>query len=254
MSNRMVAYPASKWNKYLIMAKDSELRPYLPHTAKLTKATLKSFLERFPTVYAKPNFGGGGRGVMRITCRPNGTYLLQSGKGKKLCFHFPHLTRTMARQIGSGKHYLIQQGIDMIQLDNRPIDFRILLLKQDGSWTYMGTMGKLAARNLHITNRCSGGTPIQFKDACKRAGAWEEKQIDKLEKNLTSLGLQSAKVLNKSYPLLTELGLDIAIDRKQNIWVLEANSKPQYELFRHHESSQLYKKIHRTVQLLRVSQ
>lgn len=253
MKERMVAYPGSKWNKYLIMAKDTALRPYLPQTEKLGKTTLKSLLERFPMVYVKPNLGGGGRGVMRITSRSNGTYLLQSGKGKKLCFHLPHLTRTLAKQIRPKTPYLVQQGIDMIQLDDRPIDFRILLLRQDGSWSYMGTMGKLAAKNRHITNHSNGGTAIQFEEACGKAGGWDSKQIDKLAKELKTLGLQSARVLNKHYPLLSQLGLDIAIDRKQRIWVLEANSKPQYQLFRHHESTNLYERIHRTIQQLRVS-
>ncbi|WP_234972743.1 YheC/YheD family protein [Paenibacillus vortex] len=40
------------------------------------------------------------------------------------------------------------------------------------------------------------------------------------------VGVNVAAQLQKSYPNLKEIGLDVAIDERWNIWILEVNTKP----------------------------
>ena len=65
---------------------------------------------------------------------------------------------------------MLQKGIELIALNGRPIDFRLMLLKPAGRWEVMGIMGKLAARHLAVTNYNHGGQPITFESALRRAG------------------------------------------------------------------------------------
>ena len=51
-------------------------------------------------------------------------------------------------------------------------------------------------------------------------------EAENIRKELNVLGVNVASHLQKSYPKLKEIGLDIAIDGRWNIWILEVNTKP----------------------------
>jgi hypothetical protein len=67
------------------------------------------------------------------------------------------------------------------------------------------------------------------------------------------LSLTIARAMKQHFPNITELGLDIAIDTNQKIWLLEANTKPHYHLFKYHSTPILYAQIRSSVRSIRTS-
>jgi hypothetical protein len=130
-----------------------------------------------------------------------------------------------------------------MKIGERFVDFRIVLLKPRNTWEFIGIMGKCAAKNRFVTNHARGGVSIRLKQALKQGLNYSEKESEQLEERLQSLGLNIAHSLNETYSNITELGLDIAIDSDEKIWLLEANTKPQFKLFKDHEDHTLYRKI-----------
>lgn len=243
-------YPWSKWQKHLVLARDPALREFLPDTAVLKEETLFDFLSRYPVVFVKPSCGGGGRGVVKISVLEDGRIEIQTTETRTVA-ELPQVYRTVKGYLRQTE-YIVQQGVSLIRIDDRPIDFRTLLLRPGKTWRYMGVMGKLAVRDQIVTNHCRGGSSLTFSGALKESKELQEEEIQELEKRLEQLSRQIASAMQRRFPLVAELGLDIGIDENLKLWLIEANTRPQYKLFRDHEDPMLYNRIGAIIKTVRL--
>jgi len=249
MSYLASKYPWSKWKKHLAIWKDPALQPNLPDTAELDEGSLLDFLVKYPVVFAKPSYGGGGKGVIKLN-RQDFCVMVSTTSER---YQVPLASAySKIRKLAGRQHYIVQQGVDLLRLDDRPIDFRTLLLKQAQEWRFMGIMGKLAVRKQIVTNHCRGGISITFQEVLQRTKELGEEEIGELEKQMESLSLHIAETLCAKYHLVSELGLDIGIDNDLKLWLIEANTRPQYNLFKDHPDSTLFKRIDGMIRKLRI--
>lgn len=247
-------YPANKWRKHVILVRSATLRKHLPPTTDFRMEKLAIWLKKYGNIYLKPKVGGGGKGIIRIAKwwqGPAVRYIVHTAQGKRLCTNIEQVIGVLNRYIL--KEYIMQQGIDLFHIQRRPVDFRVLICKVNKTWTTFGIMGKVAARGKHVTNFSRGGDAIQLASALQKGLHLDVNDTEKMMNQMKSISLQVANALNKAYPLLTQLGIDLAIDRKRNIFILEANSRPNFELFREHEDPHLYGRIARWMAVERSS-
>lgn len=249
MKPSYLMYPGSKWRKYLAMWEDDALRPFLPETARFSRTAFLSMTDRHPSVYLKPDTGGGGYGIMRV--RPDGRgWLLEKPHAVARFHHRELMFRYLAHKL-KRKKYIVQQGIDLIRLQGRPMDFRCLFYKIDGDWHYAGCMGKVAAPRKWTTNLCQGGRAITFEEAIASSLEMPPEEIVKRKEELEQVAHASVLALERVFPRLCQVGLDIAVDTDNQIRIIEANSRPRFELFREHEDGTLYQRIRRDLLKLR---
>lgn len=240
MPIQQLKYPGCKWSKHAALVNSTDLQPYLPETELFHRSTFIRFINKYPTVFLKPSIGGGGRGVYRITSEDH-VYLLEAAKTKRKYRSKKDLYYALQHRCGN-KKYIIQQGIRLAVIHGRPFDLRVLLLKPEKDWKFIGFMGKIAATNYFVTNHSRGGKSIRLESALRYLKYSEEK-AEETEKKLKTLSHKIAHSLNEYFYNITELGLDIALDHDGHIWLLEANTKPQYNLFKHHADKTLFDKI-----------
>lgn len=241
-------YPGSKWLKHAALQSIEGISEHLPDTARLRGKTLLSFLKKYEVLYLKPSLGGGGKGVIRLR-RKNGQYLVDEPHRACEFSDLPGVLRYITIRC-SRRSYLIQQGIPLMTIDRRPVDFRSLLYKKEGGWHYAGIMGKIAAANRFTTNRCSGGRAVTLQQALQRSQLLQ-KDTPTIEQQIRRFSLLVAEHLQASFPHITEMGLDVALDPKGHIWLIEANTRPHYQLFRDHDNPSLYAEIDRDLRQLR---
>lgn len=239
---------ASKWRKHQILSTSSFIKRFLPQTCELDQQTLWEYLEEFPMVYIKPVIGSGGYGVIKVTKRSHG-YEVQTNQVKRI-FKQKHSLSQFIKHIVGEKKYIIQQGIDLLSIEQHPIDFRVLLLKPQGKWEVMGIMGKLGNKGKIVTNFCQGAKAIPLPIAIKRS-SMENEQVNTIEELLFDIGLEVAYLVSNEYKYVREIGLDIAIDSKEKIWIIEANTRPNFKLFKYHPDKILYPKIYRYIRHIR---
>jgi hypothetical protein len=139
---------------------------------------------------------------------------------------------------------MMQRGVALVKLNKHPIDFRVLLLKPSHRWELMGIMGKMASGNKIVTNFNHGGQPIRFRTALSRAG-WSEQDMDGVLRKIQRLCLTTARTFNKKYKYCRKMGIDIALNSSKQIWILEVNTNPTYDLFKYHGNKKLYGTIKR---------
>lgn len=140
-----------------------------------------------------------------------------------------------------------------MQMNERPVDFRVLLTKPKPGkpWKFEGIIGKCAAKNRHVTNRSSGGTSVRLKDALEHGLQYDEEQYLETKASIQDASMKIANTLGRYFFRMNQLGLDIAIDRDGVLWLIEANTRPNYQLFRKHEDPRKFAQIRAVIRKLR---
>jgi glutathione synthase/RimK-type ligase-like ATP-grasp enzyme len=239
----------SKWTKHSALLKNRRITRYLPQTVSLNKNSLQAMVKKHSCVYIKPVLGSLGKGVFRIK-QVDDQYELRYKKEKVVLNDGEALYREVEHLI-RGKKYLVQQGIRMIEIKDRPIDFRILMQRPRHKWQLMGVMGRWAIPNMVITNLASGGKPIHLRVALTRSLRYDRRQLIKMERRLVKISSIIAHTLRKKFPGMREVGIDVAIDQSGYPWILEVNTRPGFNLFRDHPDRSIYPKIVRNVKMIR---
>lgn len=239
-----------KWKRHLALVKHQQLLKYIPPTRMLTKNNIKHFIHRYKAVFVKPVYGSYGNNILKITRRKKSYLLNHENKTRRISEK--RITGILSREY-HGRHYMIQKGVQLQKLQGRVIDYRLLLLKPNKNWTIMGIMGKLAERRKFVTNFNHGGKPIQLARSLEIAG-WSHREIAQMQNRMNRLGKYVARKFNQRYKHCRRLGIDIAIDTQKNIWILEVNTNPTFELFRKHENKNLYHKIGRYMKKIKKQQ
>lgn len=243
MQTWKMTYPGSKWLKHSALFKNHALHPNLPQTSRLNRKELITYINRYDDIYVKPSLGGGGKGILRIQ-KQDSRIIIQERR-RKTSFRRPINATSYVLHRTANKSYIIQQGIDLITINQRPVDFRALLYKKNELWHFAGIMAKQAAAQRFTTNRCSGGKALTLEEAITNTDiVLGQKDCEQLDEEIRQLSLTIASSLQKHFPNIRELGLDLGLDVYGHIWLIEANTRPQYQLFKSHQNKELYPTIH----------
>ncbi len=214
----------SKLKKTSVMQTDKYLCKYIPETLKYNKGNLMEMLNNYSLVFVKPDCGRKGLKVAAIK-RNNEKFLVHYNCNKLLMKQFLEVNH-FVRVLSGGKKFLVQRGIDVLRIDERPANLRVWVQKPYDTWEVTGITAVLAAPKRIITNYRQGGTLLPFKDVIIRSGA-DFTKLKELTSRLYYIGEHTAKVLSNKYRDLRELGIDIGVDQSFWPWILEVNTKPR---------------------------
>ncbi len=217
-----------KWETHLALQHFEKFHTHLPETTLLSLPTLKEYSEKYQYCFVKNNIGSCGHNVFRIEKQAHSQYICSSGgsmvrhqvfSGLDDMYRF--LNKTMR------KSCIIQQGISLAQIDGCPFDMRILIQKNiHGIWELSALNFRIASPDAVVTNFSAGardimtvpGDPLPYPHL-----TWS---------TLNDFSLAVAYALETSLGSLGEIGLDVAIDNQGNLWVIEANSRPNIIAYR----------------------
>ncbi|WP_248930495.1 YheC/YheD family protein [Paenibacillus hamazuiensis] len=211
------------------LRKEASLHIYLPESHLLRNAQLlKGMCTKHATVFLKPITGSLGKGIVRIRRQESGSYVCHyagvNGTRKQA---FPSLTAMVQALAGKIKtrRYQVQQGLNLISVGNRPVDFRSLVQRdKTGQWGVTSIVGRIAGNHHFVSNLARGGTLCPVKEAIARSNAANKTNAAARLKRASLLiakGIESQ--INGHF---AELGIDLAMDTAGKVWLLEVNSKP----------------------------
>lgn len=238
----------NKWTIYEVLSRRPEFKNHLPETHLFHGfSDVHHMLKKTPIVYLKPINGTGGRGILRVE-RIRGTphYYIQ-GRNQQRRIITPQ--KIHASRLGAvlsswsmKNRYLVQEGIAVDLPDGRVHDYRMLVQKnREGAWELTGIAGRVGARRSVTSNLHGGGHAISFNEMMERWIDDEEKRR-KVQRRAERLGVEVASFLERQYGALCELALDLAINKKGEIYLLEVNPKPAREVFSQIGDAELYRK------------
>ncbi|MDP5275453.1 YheC/YheD family protein [Chengkuizengella axinellae] len=221
-----------KWEKTVLLQQNRKINKFIPETKKLDYEALQNMLKKHKMVYIKPSIGGGGVGIMKINKlkkKNSKQYKLQKILNKKYFVTYDGLFNSI-QSVTSKKEYIIQKGIYLCKYQDRLMDLRIMVqenLKKE--WEVTGLAARISGANKIVTNVNSGGVTVDFDTMLNHFFTNADKT--RFLEMLHTISLETAKQLQKSYPNLKEIGVDIGLDRKMYPWILEVNTKPDPRVF-----------------------
>lgn len=224
-----------KWGNQKMLTSNSFIAKHLPDTTRYQKREdLYRFLDKYPLVYLKPEDGTGGRGIVSIRRQSNGMYLLR-GRNQIRKIISPQLVRKEQIHLKLASFplkdgYLIQQGIDITLPNGRVHDFRMLIQKNgQGKWEVTGCAGRVGPPKSVTSNLHGGGSAESMNDLLSHR--FNKFEIEEIRSKMETLSHRVVEHVETKFKHLCEMALDLAVDRKGNVWLLEINPKPAREVF-----------------------
>lgn len=217
-----------KWQLYRIVRRYEDLRPYIPETHLVTSVgVIQRMLRKYRSVYLKPVFGSGGNGITRVSRQGEIYWVQGSAHAAPRAVSSSNLGAALA---GFGRRYLVQQGLDLAYLKGSTYDIRSIVQKNgEGVWQVTGKAARIGRKRSITSNLHTGGharTVPSILQACFPDRA------EQIEQEIDQLALRVAEVMDQKAGPLCDLGLDMGVDRKGKVWLIEVNSKPGRKVFR----------------------
>jgi hypothetical protein len=130
------------------------------------------------------------------------------------------------KDIGRAK-FIVQQGIRLLKYQGHAMDLRILIGKNGkGKWKAINFYGRYTKGNSTITNHSAGGDVALYEGMVPSLKkAYPQISLPK-KSELGNLAIKAGMLIDKEFGLFGEIGMDIAIDEKGKLWIIEANARP----------------------------
>lgn len=224
----------NKTEVFQALKKEQGLLALLPESYHFKNySMLKSMLARHSTVFLKPITGSLGKGIFRIARLSNENY--QCSYNTSLGVHkknYSGLTQLFSSISAKLKHqsFQIQQGLKLIEVNGRPVDFRVLVQRNElGEWSLTSIVARTAGQHNFVSNLARGGSLSRVQDIVGRSNLNSTNKSN-LHRKLGLAALKIAKgIENQITGHFAELGIDLAADTHGKIWLIEVNSKPSKE-------------------------
>jgi hypothetical protein len=192
---------------------------------------LKSMCSRYSSVFLKPVRGSLGKGIIRISRLEGNQFqaLHTTGAGTRKQQHtsLVKLFSTISAKMKTVR-YQVQQGLQLIEIQKRPVDFRALVQKNlTGKWTITSIVARTASSDHFVSNLARGGTLSTALEAVTKSNLQSGVSRNEAVRRLQQAALHIARGVDEQIPAhFGELGIDLALDTSGRVWLLEVNSKP----------------------------
>lgn len=221
-----------KWKVHEWMLQDPRTSTHVPATQKFTTASSAiKFFRDHPIVYCKPVHGSLGLGIFRIERQIDGAYVYQIKQRHGLpSTHHAATSKDLLNSLKNrlrAQPYLLQEGITLAQLEERPFDIRIVMQRDGkGQWKRTKMFARIAEKGSITSNLTTGGEPASLETILASL-FMNRAQRRRVLQQLRSLSRIVPEVVEHQSNLqFGELGLDFGLDNEGGVWIIEVNSKP----------------------------
>ncbi|MNI82708.1 hypothetical protein D3C73_1394510 [compost metagenome] len=104
-------------------------------------------------------------------------------------------------------------------------------------------IGRLGHPKKIVTNYHSGGKPTAIGTLL--SSHLSERRLAQLITEMNTLGTHTAAHMQKSYPRIRQIGLDIGLDRSFTPLIIEVNMKPDPYIFNQLKDKSMYRRVMR---------
>ncbi|TVY07040.1 YheC/YheD family protein [Paenibacillus cremeus] len=237
----------AKWKLHRFYLKYPRIARYLPPTALLTPETLDRFLRLYKVVYIKASTVHTGKGIIKAWKADNG-YKFVIVRGEIRHATSAHDLYRRIHNMYPQRSFIVQKAIDLSKLNGRDFDIRVMMMRDgERKWNYAGMVVKVTGPGSVVSNvRRGGGYVTTVEHAIRRSLHCSTQQVRNIKKELIQLS-RNIMQASEQYPFFSfQCGLDLAVDRKGRVWVIEVNlHNPSHGLFNKLNDKTFFRRIGR---------
>jgi glutathione synthase/RimK-type ligase-like ATP-grasp enzyme len=219
-----------KWDVHQALQNDSRARRYLPRTDKLTSISqLGRWLRAYSTVYVKPTRGSLGLGVTKVSRIAHGYRYQRVGKRGRHMGLADSLGKLEKRLHLSGRRMIVQQGLHLARYGGRPYDIRVMVQKTPrGRWVCTNMIARVASSaGSAVSNVATGGSMVPARKAIRNSLRLNSLQAARrVRRGARVIARALEEQLGQEFG---EFGVDMALDIRGRLWLIEVNAKPGRE-------------------------
>ncbi|MCS1350052.1 YheC/YheD family protein [Mechercharimyces sp. CAU 1602] len=220
-----------KWRVYKQLMGNKRLSSALPETRLWTIPTMWRMLNRHKSIILKPSAGTGGYAVIRLTFLQNGRVEVRYAGKRYVTRRKRKVNQLICALVDwGGSAYIVQQYIPLATIHGCPIDHRVMLQRKTlrSPWVITGYHSRKAGKDEKvITNVKRGKAKVLPVETTLIQAAVKESPQKVLQK-MKRLSILIAKHTARS-PLCKEIGVDLGVDKKGKVWIIETNPQPDVQ-------------------------
>jgi hypothetical protein len=222
----------NKWEFWNMVSKYAPFLDCIPDTRLLESIDdIDYMISKYEGAYLKPINGTLSRGLYRVT-NHNGVYGFQGKTGSDIAnIGSKADAEVYLNNIIRNRRYLIQQAIRPLKVEERHLDFRVIMQKDHTRiWSCTGIIGFVGGRGDICTN---WGFTSTFENTLKKHFNFTQEVMFRKKQEIISYCKNVCEMLDFRGGNYGDLGFDVMIDEKLKVWILEVNK-------RHYHSTPLW--------------
>ncbi|EEG78874.1 YheC/YheD family endospore coat-associated protein [Dethiobacter alkaliphilus] len=223
------SYIFNKWEMHTWLSNFETTKPYLPET--ILYETAKDalwFLKTYNEAFIKPISGSQGEGI--LTAKKIGNHYVfkfrEEGNIQKKIIETQEEAMAFMKRLLRKDAYIIQQPLSLLKHEDRVIDFRMLLVKdQNGKWEDFNLITRFGKSGSYVSNISDGGSAELAMSTFTGIFSLSAERAYKFRQEIAQVCIDAALNLEKCGIHVGNLGIDVAIDQDFKIWIIEINNK-----------------------------
>jgi len=227
-SHRM--FNLSNFNKidYWNMASSSKsVADHIPMTRKYSSFNdIDLMFENFNTLFLKPVNATKALGLIRVI-KDKGKYSFQGKFDERptLLFSKADAEKHFYKIKNKGT-YIIQQAIDLLNFEDRRVDFRAIMQKDHTmDWQCTGIVTTMGKRGGICSNHYDDCKCMCFEEFLEKYLHLSKKRVFQKKNELIDVCKNACKILDENGLNCIDLGVDIGFDQNLKPWVFELNNR-----------------------------
>lgn len=216
-----------KWDVHRRLERVEGIRRHLPETYHISRAEQAvERIRQWGAAYMKSSTEHMGAAIVRIRRAASGRYQVRT----------THAGDSLVDE--SGLLYrcreLLQQGIDLLQreinlarVDGGIVDIRSLVVRNGaGEWQVGALNARVGRPGTIVSNLHGGGRLMHVRSLLHRIYSKRPAKVQRKIQSMLRLSRRVARAMAGTDARVADMGVDIGIDRKGRLWIIEVNPKP----------------------------
>ncbi|MED4354781.1 YheC/YheD family protein [Schinkia azotoformans] len=212
-----------KWDVYNALTNDSTLKKHIPFTQLIrSKEQLEEQLNKFHSLYLKPNEGSKGNGIFVLSRHEDETFHIKGHSGMYGTSFFQNIWEKKVNPLLFDREYILQQKTDILTYEECPFDYRVLAHHVKNKWVVSGIGIRQSKLNGITTHVLKGGNILIVDEITT------EKDIRKIQNLAILCGntMEQAFRDSSKFGLIKEFSMDVGKTVEGAFYIFDVNSKP----------------------------
>ncbi|MBP3041684.1 YheC/YheD family protein, partial [Bacillaceae bacterium Marseille-Q3522] len=194
-------------------------------TNKVNIKQLDDFIKKYNGAYLKPINGSRGKGIRYIEKKEDQYLVLENYEDDKKYMSSDEMSVFLSKF----SYYMLQQPILLHAYENRKVDYRVLLQKnENGHWQCTGIIARFGKTNAISSNFKANGFAKEGAEALKIQFGYDELKAFQKYQEIILICIKMANKVDE-IGAYADLGIDIGIDEDEKVWVIEMNKRPDHD-------------------------